>query len=125
MANCICLIVDDEPMIRGYLRAILDREDIEVIEADNAAQALGIVKDNAGRLDFILTDIRMPGELDGVDLANSIRHMFPSITIVLMSGYRQAEFGKRLTGEFQFIQKPFMRETILNIVRQVTPPAGS
>ena len=53
MSDRICLIVDDEPSIRTYLRAILQRERIQSLEADNAAQALSIIHKLGGRLDLI------------------------------------------------------------------------
>jgi DNA-binding NtrC family response regulator len=115
----ICLIVDDEPSIRAYLRAILQRERIQSLEADNAAQALRIVQKLGGRLDLIVCDIKMPGEMDGIDLAYSVRHSFPAVPVVLISGYGDVESVKHAAANFEFIQKPFVPETILMAVKRV------
>jgi len=119
MSDRICLIVDDEPSIRTYLRAILQRERIQSLEADNAAQALSIIHKLGGRLDLIVCDIKMPGEMDGIDLAYSVRNSFPAVPILLISGYGDVESVKHAAANFEFIQKPFVPETILMAVKKM------
>jgi len=118
-SNRICLIVDDEPSIRKYLRAILDQERIQCLEADSASQALGIIQRLNGRLDLVVTDIKMPGDMDGVDLAYSVRNMFPAIPVILISGYADVGAVRKAAAIFQFIQKPFEPEAILLAVKKV------
>jgi DNA-binding NtrC family response regulator len=119
MSDRICLIVDDEPSIRTYLRAILQRERIQSLEADNAAQALSIIHKLGGRLDLIVCDIKMPGEMDGIDLAYSVRNPFPAVPVLLISGYGDVESVKHAAANFEFIQKPFVPETILMAVKKM------
>jgi DNA-binding NtrC family response regulator len=109
----ICLIIDDEPAIRTYLRAILQRAGIQSLEADGASQALGIIQKLDGRLDLIVCDIKMPGEMDGIDLAYSVRQSFPAIPVILISGYGDVEALKQAPTKCVFIQKPFVPEAIL------------
>jgi DNA-binding NtrC family response regulator len=118
-ADRICLIVDDEPSIRTYLRAILARERIQSLEAETAAKALGIIQKLGGRLDIIICDIKMPGEMDGIDLAYSVRHSFPSVPVLLISGYADMEALRQAAATFEFIRKPFVPETILMAVKKV------
>ena len=115
----ICLIVDDEPSIRVYLRAILQRERIQSLEAENAAKALGIIQKLDGRLDLIVSDIQMPGDMDGIDLAYAVRNSFPSVPVILISGYADVEAVKKAAKTFEFIQKPFVPEAILVAVKKV------
>ncbi len=119
MSDRICLIVDDEPSIRAYLREILQREGIESLEADNAAEALRIIQKLGGRLDLIVSDIEMPGEMDGIDLAYCVRNSFPAIPVVLISGYADVESVEQAAANFEFIQKPFVSETILMAVKKM------
>jgi DNA-binding NtrC family response regulator len=119
MSDRICLIVDDEPSIRTYLRAILQRERIQSLEADNAAQALSIIHKLGGRLDLIVCDIKMPGEMDGIDLAYSVRNSFSAVPVLLISGYGDVESVKHAAANFEFIQKPFVPETILMAVKKM------
>src|SRR5579864_5265063 len=117
MEDRICLLVDDEPAIRSYLRAILEAERFQCLEASNVAQALGITQRLGGRLDLIITDIKMPGDVDGLDLAYSVRNSFPDIPVILVSGYADDESVFRAASIFKFIRKPFVPETIVTAVR--------
>jgi DNA-binding NtrC family response regulator len=112
MAEPVCLIVDDEPAIRGFLRLVLKRRQLQSVEAENATDALRIIHKLGGRLDMILSDITMPGEMDGVDLAHSVRNTFPAIPVILFSGYKNAGDAEG----FEFIPKPFVPEAILDAV---------
>ena len=114
-----CLIVDDEPSIRTYLRAILQRGQIHSLEAESAAQALGIVQKLGGRLDLIVCDFKMPGDMDGIDLAYSVRNSFPGLPVILISGYGDVEAVRQAAAKFEFIQKPFVPETILLAVKKM------
>jgi DNA-binding NtrC family response regulator len=108
MSGRICLIVDDEPAIRGYLRAILQGTDLETLEASNACQALRIVH-KVGGIDLVIADIEMPGDMDGVELADSLKISHPALPVILISGLANKAPAERFT----FIQKPFLPETIL------------
>jgi DNA-binding NtrC family response regulator len=79
---------------------------------------LRIVQKLGGRLDLIVSDIKMPGDMDGVDLAYSIRHSYPAVPVVLISGYADEEAVKHANADFAFIQKPFVPETILRACRR-------
>jgi DNA-binding NtrC family response regulator len=122
MADRICIIADDSPSIRAYLRAILERQQFQCQEADNATQALRIVRRLGGSVDLIVSDIRLAGDMDGIDLAYSVRNSFPAIPVILISGYGEEEYLKRTAASFPFIQKPFVPETILNAVRRIMSP---
>jgi len=121
MADHVCLIVDDEPSIRMFIRATLNGEGFQSLEAGSAAEALRIVQKLGGRLDLIVSDIKMPGDMDGVDLAYSIRHSYPAVPVVLISGYGDEEAVKHADADFAFIQKPFVPETILSACRRAIP----
>ena len=112
MPDRTCLIVDDEPAIRTFLRAILDQRRFQILEADSAPHALKIIQKLGGRLDLIVSDIRMPGDMTGLDLAHSVRNAFPAIPVILISGYCDT-YPEKNAG-FEFISKPFAPEAILN-----------
>lgn len=118
MSDHISLIVDDEPAVRTYLRAILEREQIHCLEAENAIEALRIVKSLDGRLDLIVTDVKMPGDMDGIDLAHAIGANYPAISVILITGYADEKAIRSAASVFKLIQKPFAVDTVLNMVRQ-------
>ena len=118
MVDRVCLIVDDEPAIRRYVRAILARDYVEVLEATSVAEALKIVEKLGSHLDLVVSDIKMPGDMNGVDLACSIHNSFPALPVILISGYADAELARRIPASFAFIKKPFVPETILDAARR-------
>ena len=115
----ICLIVDDEPCIRGYLKIILGRAHFQVLEAGSAPEALKMVRALNGALDIIVTDVVMPGDMNGVDLANAVRNAFPQIPIIVISGYLP-QTPRRCCANFEWITKPFKAETILEAINRVS-----
>jgi DNA-binding NtrC family response regulator len=90
------------------------REASSAWKQKNAAQAWAIVHKLGACLDLIVTDIKMPGDIDGLDLAHSVRNTFPAIPVILISGYCD-EVDLRDT-QFPFVSKPFVVETILAAV---------
>ena len=112
MNKRVCLIVDDEPAIRAYLKAILQCKNVQALEASNAVQALQMLQKHGNGIDLIITDIQMPGDLDGVDLAYSVKHSHPAIPVLLISG----NANNAPAGRFTFVQKPFLPETILETI---------
>jgi len=115
-----CLIVDDEPIIRNYLKSVLRGERYQTLEAENAAQAFQLVQRLQGDLNLIVSDVNMPGDMDGLDLAYAVRDAFPAIPFVLVSGFADAESAKRPLAEFSFIKKPFTPAAILGAVNKAT-----
>jgi DNA-binding NtrC family response regulator len=115
-ADRFCLIVDDEPAIRKYLKAILQRGQIQSIEAESPVRALQLLQQFGNKINLIITDIQMPGDMDGIDLAYSVRNSDPTLPVILISGYAD----KKIPANFPFVQKPFDAQAILDTVSMVT-----
>ena len=82
----ITLIVEDEFLISEYLRAILEGGGHTVIatfDADKAIKVLERVRD----IQLVVTDIDMPGSMDGLRLAAAIRHKWPPIHLIFVTGF--------------------------------------
>ena len=80
------LVVDDESDFRALVKDALPA--IEVVEAENGQEALGVVQEH--KLDLVLTDIRMP-EMDGIALLAALRSQYPQLPVLAASGYLDAE----------------------------------
>ena len=120
MGERICLIVDDEPAIRTYLSIVLRRRGIRSLEAGNTIEALRIVKELDGRIDLLITDIQMPGDLDGIDLAYSVKSSFSALPVIVISGGMEiAPWGLDVT------RKPFVPGVILEAVDKALLPPTS
>jgi CheY-like chemotaxis protein len=66
------------------------------------------------QIDIVLSDIRMPGRIDGIQLAEWLRAARPSIPILLQTGYTDVQ-----TGEFPVLRKPFMPDELLTMLDSV------
>ena len=120
MSQTVCLLVDDEPAIRAYLRAILEKHDIRCLEAGSATEAMKTVTNLSGSLDLVVTDVVMPGDMNGVDLAHWLAASYPRVGVILITGYAAEEQVKRASNTFRLIQKPFQADRIWDAVRQAT-----
>jgi two-component system, response regulator PdtaR len=81
----VILVVEDEVLVRMATAEQLRQAGYSVVEAANAHEALQVLHHTPG-IDLILTDIRMPGPMDGLELARSARLEYPEIKIMLVSG---------------------------------------
>ncbi len=90
------------------------------LEAVEAVEALRVVKNHAGKIHLLLTDVVMPG-MSGRALAEHVVALLPHIKVLFMSGYTDFAIGKQgdLVEGAVMIQKPFTRESLLCKVREV------
>src|SRR6266436_5236087 len=80
------LVVEDEPDIRELIASALAVEGYQVLCAEDASDALQQL-DAHPEVDLVFTDIVMPGELHGYDLAREVRQRRPTIKLLYTSGY--------------------------------------
>jgi CheY-like chemotaxis protein len=79
------LVVEDEVFLRMTLADQLRGAGYRVLEASNANEALDLLRDRSQAVRLLLSDIRMPGKLNGLELALAVRFQYPDIKIVLTS----------------------------------------
>lgn len=116
-------MVDDDAEVREAMVAMLDELGYQVDEAPSADEALARLADRRQpTIDILLSDVVMPGRLDGVGLAEEVQRLYPSIPVVLATGYTT-----RLTAAsaFRVLAKPFshqaLAETLAEILDSNTP----
>ena len=122
------LLVEDEHSVRMTTRRVLENKGYTVREAATAREALEVWQRHAGEIALLLTDIIMPGEMTGRDLAERLWGQRPGLKVVFMSGYSADVLGHgtdfiRRTKSY-FLQKPSMSRTILETVRQCLDQKG-
>lgn len=83
-SKCV-LVVDDEPLIRLFLAQELRESGLIVVEAGSADEALMYIR-SAAQIDLVFTDIQMPGNIDGLGLAQSLKANNPYLPIIITSG---------------------------------------
>jgi CheY-like chemotaxis protein len=113
----VALIVDDESSIRAYIKTALEDEGFNVLEAPDGRDALDTVHKLGGKIDLVVSDIKMP-RMDGLTLARAVRSEFPATPIVLISGFPDVhqENGEQ---PFTLLKKPFLPSVLLETVRSV------
>jgi len=115
--NHTILVVEDEMLFRLDLAHQIRRAGFNVIEADSGDGAL-IILEAERDVDLILTDIRMPGEIDGAGLARSVRRQTQNIKIVVLSAYIDTQHELPVDAAFA---KPVRMEALLAKVRELLP----
>ena len=121
MAIIRVLVVEDEGPIRLMIAEVLRDAGFEVVEAWNGEEATSLIE-HIDRFDVLLTGVRMPGKLDGIDVAVYARNRDPTISVVIVSGYASHFVGrlKVLGPPVVLINKPYMPEMIVQTVRCLT-----
>jgi DNA-binding NtrC family response regulator len=110
------LIVDDErDMLNMLAKVLVKKCGCTVVTAGSAEEALELM--HTELLDVVLTDIKMPG-MDGLEFFRQIITIDPAITVILMTGYGTIEMAVQALkdGAYDFIEKPFDNERIINTV---------
>ncbi len=79
------LVVEDEPLVRWLIADALRDAGYTVVEAATADEALLYAR--ASPVDFVFTDVRMPGDIDGVQLAATLKRDFPLLPVAVTSGH--------------------------------------
>lgn len=112
------LVVDDEPMIRGFATRVLREEGFGVYEATDGVEALELIRAGIADLDVVLSDIVMP-RMNGVQLLQSLSTLRPDLPVLLMSGYgtnQLTELG--IASPCGVLGKPFTPEALVAEVRR-------
>ena len=100
------LVVEDEPLLRMDLGEEL-RTKFQVVEATNGEEALTVLR-NGMKVDLVCTDVQMPGALDGLALARTVKTDFPEIIVSITSGSAEAlDAARTLTDPKLVFAKPF------------------
>src|SRR5262249_23617768 len=80
------LIVEDDAEVRSLAAALLEDQQVDVIECESAEAALAILLIGGRKVAMIFADVRLPGVMDGVDLAREVKLRWPLLPVILTSG---------------------------------------
>lgn len=112
------LIVEDEAMIRLALSDYLQDCGFTVLDVTNAAEAVAVLEARTFAIDVVLTDVRMPGEMDGFGLARWIREHRPGLPVLITTGDKaKGEMASDLCGKNPIIEKPHDFKLVLTRIR--------
>jgi CheY-like chemotaxis protein len=112
------IVVEDEVLLRLWISDELRDSGFTVLEAANAAEALQILNSSV-TVHVVLTDVRMPGRMDGVALAEWLRRERPEVKVIIASsllGYSAAHVS---------ITKPYSADQVINIIAELSGLRGT
>ncbi len=111
------LIVDDEKNYLVVLEALLGPEGYETITADNARNALRLIK--GADLDLVITDMKMPG-MSGMELLEELKKIKPELPVIMMTAYGTIELAVEAMKKqaYDYITKPFQNEELKLTIRK-------
>src|SRR5688572_15957000 len=115
------LVVEDEPLVRDYVSDLLGQSGFEVVEASTGEEALLVLAE--GGVCAIVSDVSMPGAVNGFELARRVREESPRTGVVLVSGVIEPDV--HLPGGVRFLTKPVKASTLLRLLREVADPRVS
>uniref|UniRef100_A0A7C4MM34 histidine kinase n=1 Tax=Desulfatirhabdium butyrativorans TaxID=340467 RepID=A0A7C4MM34_9BACT len=114
------LIVEDEEIVLGLAKQILEHYGYRVLAANRPGEALELARSHEGRIDLLVTDVVMP-QMNGKQLKNLIAEIHPEVRVLFMSGYTSNVIQQKgiLDEGIHFIQKPFSVKAFAEKVRAV------
>lgn len=112
------LVVEDEPLIRGYTRSILGDAGYHPLEACNTHEALCILQAHGYAIRLLFTDVQMPGNENGLVLAHRCNVQWPHIDILLASG-QVVPASSELPPRAAFLAKPFSERDVLKALNEL------
>jgi DNA-binding response OmpR family regulator len=110
------LFVEDEILIRNDMAEFLRQADYRVSEAATSEEALDALKLKPA-IDLVITDVRLPGQLDGLALAGWIRVNRPGVQVIVQTGDATVELSEDLEEFAPILRKPFTGRDLLDRVK--------
>ncbi|MCJ2015352.1 response regulator [Methylobacterium sp. J-076] len=106
----IALVVEDDAAVRHLATAVLEETDLGVIACESAEDALSVLERDDVTVALLFADIRLPGAMDGVSLAQAVGRRWPDVRVIVTSGgARDVSLPDRAV----FMQKPWRALDVL------------
>ena len=114
------LVVDDEPTVRMLVSDVLEELGYATVEAEDGAAGLEILRSDK-RIDLLVTDVGLPGGMNGRQVADAGRVLRPSLRVLFITGYAEnaALGGGQLEAGMQVLTKPFAMDDLTRRIRDL------
>ena len=117
MATAMVLFVEDEALISDLVCDVLTEGGFDVHLEDTADAALRYLQDG-NDIDVLFTDINVPGDIDGAELASRARQMRPELPVIYTSGRATLT---ELVPRSVFVTKPYDLDDLCKLIRRLAP----
>lgn len=111
------LLVDDEEFLRRIAALMITDMGFVVIQASSGDEAKQILRNEP--VDILVSDIAMPGSLDGIQLAQWVANELPQVSIVLTTGYLDDRSRQSLSPRWRVLEKPYRREDMIRVLHAI------
>jgi two-component system cell cycle sensor histidine kinase/response regulator CckA len=114
------LLVEDERPVRELVARVLERYGYKIFQADTGADALEIWGKRKDQIKLVLTDLVMPNNMNGRELAERMWAEAPELKVIFTSGYSADIVGRdfKLQSDLNFLQKPYQPQTLALTIRR-------
>ena len=106
----VALVVEDDAAVRDLATAVLEETDLGVIACESAEAALSVLERADVRVALLFADVRLPGAMDGISLAEAVGRRWPDVRVVVTSG---SDRDARLPDQAVYMQKPWRALDVL------------
>jgi CheY-like chemotaxis protein len=118
----VILMVEDDVAVRQVNRRVLEQAGYRVLEASCGKEAIGVWARHSDEIELLLTDLMMPGGINGRDLAERLIVLRSNLKIIFMSGYNREILSGDTTilrrSQSRFLNKPCRRDELLRVIRE-------
>ena len=114
------LVVEDNADVRAMVVTQIKSLGYRVVEAESGDAALAVLEERPGGFDLLISDMVMPGEIDGLDLAKMARQRWPKLAILLTTGFSDVivdEAGDGKAVDFGVLRKPYRKADLARAMR--------
>ncbi|WP_430913402.1 response regulator [Methylobacterium sp. sgz302541] len=120
----LALVVEDDAEVRALAETLLDETELDVLGCDSAEAALDVLQARGGEVALVFADVRLAGEMNGLQLARAVATLWPRARLVLTSGHavRRPEVPENAV----FIPKPWRPiDVLLEAERAASEPPST
>lgn len=122
-SNLLAVVAEDELLLQALVREVLKQEGFHVETFGTADAALQFLELHWQQVNVVVSNVRMPGVIDGVQLARIVSERWPGVPFVLMSGY--AGLRNDIPSGIPFLHKPWTLDQLTEAVWNVVPRPDS
>jgi len=116
----VALVVEDNAENRQLAATLLEESELKVIECESAEAALSVMQRMGPSIALLFVDIRLPGIIDGLDLARLVRTHWPHVSIIVTSG-EPGDHRARLPDGAAYVPKPWRALDVLIAAERALP----
>jgi CheY-like chemotaxis protein len=114
----LVLLVEDEPLVRMVNLEVLQEAGFRVIDANDADEAFEILKRRSDQVRAVLTDVDMPGSMNGFEFARLVSQGWPAIGVLVISG-KTSPGPRDLPKHGMFLAKPYGTEEMIEALKRL------